>query len=62
MNNITLISFASNSKWYNLQKILNDSAITYNISNIISYTDSYKEWDFVKKYKDISEETRGYGF
>jgi len=61
MNKI-LISFATNSKWYRSQSVLNQSAKTYGFNGTISYTDQNRKWSFISKYKDITKETRGYGF
>lgn len=61
MNKI-LISFATNPKWYRSQGLLNESAKRHGFNGTISYTDQNREWGFVKKYKDILKETRGYGF
>jgi hypothetical protein len=61
MNKI-LISFATNPKWYQSQSALNQSAKTYGFNGVISYTDQNREWSFISKYKDITKETRGYGF
>lgn len=57
-----LISFAAGPKWYRSQALLNESAKKYKLSGCISYTDQGRNWEFVKKYKHIFKETRGYGF
>lgn len=56
-----LISFATNSKWYRAQQLLNESAKQGGFDGVISYTDKGREWDFIKKYDDINK-VRGYGF
>lgn len=61
MNKI-VVSFASGTKWYRSQNSLNASAKKHGFTGAISYTDLNKQWDFVKKYKDITKETRGFGF
>lgn len=56
-----LVSFATNPKWYRSQYLLNNSAKKGGFDGVISYTDKGREWEFVKKYEDVSK-TRGYGF
>jgi hypothetical protein len=56
-----LVSFATNPKWYRAQQLLNDSAKQGGFDGVISYTDKGRDWDFVKKYKDVAS-TRGYGY
>jgi hypothetical protein len=57
-----LISFATNPKWYRAQAYLNESAKKFKLNGVISYTDKSKDWEFVKKYDDIVNKTRGYGY
>jgi hypothetical protein len=56
-----IISFATNQKWYRAQKILNESAKRIGFNGCISYTDK-ADWQFITKYKNIIEETRGFGY
>lgn len=56
-----LISFATNSKWYRAQSLLNESAKKGKFDGVISYTDKGREWEFMKKYPDILS-TRGFGY
>jgi len=56
-----LISFATNPKWYRSQQQLNDSAKQGGFNGVISYTDKGRDWEFAKKYSDITS-TRGYGY
>jgi len=56
-----LVSFATNPKWYKAQEGLNNSAKSGGFDGVISYTDSGRDWDFIKKYTNITD-TRGYGF
>lgn len=61
MSKKILISFATNNRWYKSQQQLNSSAKHGGFNGTIDYTDKGREWEFVKKYQDISN-TRGYGF
>jgi hypothetical protein len=57
-----LISFASSPKWYRAQNTLVQSAKKFGFNGVISYTDQNTKWDFVNRYKDITKDSRGFGF
>jgi len=61
MNKKIIISFATNPKWYKSQQLLNNSAKLGGFDGAISYTDKSRNWEFAKKYSDITS-TRGYGY
>jgi len=56
-----LVSFATNPKWYRSQQLLNNSAKQGGFDGTISYTDKGRDWEFTKKYNDVTC-TRGYGY
>lgn len=56
-----LISFATNTKWYKSQNLLNQSAKKGGFDGYISYTDKGREWEFTKKYDNVYT-TRGFGY
>jgi hypothetical protein len=56
-----LISFATSSKWYRAQNILNSTAKVGGFNGCISYTDKGREWEFAKKYPDVYQ-SRGFGY
>jgi len=56
-----LVTFAT-PKWYDSQELLIQSSKNNGFSGYIKYTEKSKDWEFVKKYRNIYTDTRGYGY